>query len=223
MNHTTIKPIALVFFIIFQPLSIHAETHPDITTNRIYVPAVAHPSRFQGSLLTEMPGYHLLVWEKGNAAKNALFTTEMPDSVFYQKLLQLGATPGNALSIDVWEQRKNPDHSAVDKRIEGDAVEISIHWDDLENARSLNDLLKDTGGKGFDFRFGGHLQNQSIWHSGCNICLFSCPGSKIGNAAYTVRDYVQDKTQFRLRDDHSLKEGTKVTFIFHLKQPQEKK
>jgi heterodisulfide reductase subunit C len=48
---------------------------------------------------------------------------------------------------------------------------------------------------------------------GCVVCLFSCPGSKVGNRTYTVRDYVQGTTRFRVREAVLPDDGTEVTVI----------
>ena len=46
----------------------------------------------------------------------------------------------------------------------------------------------------------------------------SCPGSKVGNARYTVRDWVKGTTRFRVRKDAPLPEdGKKVGIVFRLK------
>ncbi len=185
----------------------------DPDRKEIRIAAVAHPSRFQG---TDMPGYHLLVWEKGRAAGNALFTTSVDDRAVHAALIQIGALPGNALAMDTWEARSAPDNSAPDKRIEGSPVWIALLWKDRSEPVPLTGLLKDPGGKGFDFRFGGHEANIPVWESGCVVCLYSCPGAKIGNAAYTVRDYVKKRTAFRIRQDRFPPEGTPVTLIFRL-------
>ena len=191
----------------------------------VHIPAVAHPDRFQGwvTRLSGMPGYHLLVHEKGRSAGNALFTTPAGDRAVHAALIEIGAVPGNVLGMDTWEDRKNPNSAAPDRRIEGSPVEISLLWANLEAPIPLADLLEDPGGKGFGFRFGGHLANAPIWKSGCVVCLYSCPGSKVGNAAYTVRDYVRETTTFRIRNDRFPPEGAPVTLIFRLRPTQEEK
>ena len=55
------------------------------------------------------------------------------------------------------------------------------------------------GGRGLDLRLAGNRANIPKWKSGCVICLYSCPGSKIGNARYTARDWARKVTRFRAR------------------------
>jgi hypothetical protein len=67
-------------------------------------------------------------------------------------------------------------------------------------------------------RFGGHRANIPRWKSGCVVCLYSCPGSKVGNARYTVRDWEKGTTRFRVRPGAPLPEdGKQVRIIFRLK------
>lgn len=65
-------------------------------------------------------------------------------------------------------------------------------------------------------RFGGHRENIPRWKSGCVVCLYSCLGSKVGNARYTVRDFVKGTTDFRVRPGVLPEDGTEVTIIFRL-------
>ena len=65
-------------------------------------------------------------------------------------------------------------------------------------------------------RFGGNAANIPKWKSGCIVCLYSCPGSKIGNARYTVRDYTKDVTRFRAKPDALPPDGTRVGVVLRL-------
>lgn len=66
-------------------------------------------------------------------------------------------------------------------------------------------------------RFGGHWANLPEWHSGCVVCLYSCPGSKVGNATYTVRDWVEGTTRFQVRRGVLPPDGTPVTIVLRLR------
>ena len=93
---------------------------------------------------------------------------------------------------------------------------LGLSWGDHGEARSLALLLEDPGGRGLAFRFGGHAANIPIWKSGCGVCLYSCPGAKVGNAAYTVRNYVDGVTRFRIREARFPAAGTPVTVVFRV-------
>jgi hypothetical protein len=214
--------IPLLLALLSRPLALSAEPlEVDPERREVRISATIHPQAFQGwwTRLTGMPGYHLLVWDEGRSANNALFVTSASDVAFHESLVRVGARPGNALKMDTWEDRKNPESRAPERIIEGTPMDISVIWEGLDGPVRISNLLGNPGGRGFDFRFGGHLENSPIWQSGCGVCLYSCPGSKVGNAAYTVRDYVNDTTTFRAREDALPKSGTPVWIIFTLRDP----
>lgn len=164
----------------------------------------------------DMAGYHLLVWEGGGAADHALLRARVSDVQVIDALETLGAVPGDALGIDSWDDRDDAGSDAPDRTIAGPAVSIEFVLPGRSEPLTLADVLDDPGGRGFDMRFGGHRDNIERWHSGCVICLYSCPGSKVGNAAYTVRDFVAGATHFALRPGVLPPEGTELTVRIRL-------
>ena len=103
-------------------------------------------------------------------------------------LEKLGAKPGNALGMATWDERKDPSRRRPTR---SSRVRRSRSWSGFRGGQApltLDQILEDPGGRGFDMRFGGHRANIPKWKSGCVVCLYSCPGSKVGNARYTVRD-----------------------------------
>jgi len=185
-------------------------------------PAIVTRRAFERDLLGfGMPGYHLIVWEEGKAAGSALFRTGVSDREVLDALESLGAVPGNALGMDSWEERKNPASPAPDRVIAGAPVEVLVKVPGRAAPLTLGEILEDPGGRGFAMRFGGHRANIPAWHSGCVVCLYSCPGSKVGNARYTVRDYVLhdeagEAARFRVREGALPPDGTEVTILFRL-------
>ena len=160
--------------------------------------------------------YHFLVWDEGRAADASLFRSLVSDEAVLDALESLGAEPGDALTIDTWDERRDPTSNAPDRVIEGPRVEVRIALPGQSEALPLEEILEDPGGLGFDMRFGGHRHNISEWHSGCVICLYSCPGSKVGNARYTVRDFVEGATRFSVREAVLPEDGTEVTIWLRL-------
>ncbi|HKV09444.1 MAG TPA: YdjY domain-containing protein [Thermoanaerobaculia bacterium] len=201
-----------------------ASSAPDATPGtvrakgrQIEFPAVVTKDSFEREMLgMGMPGYHLIVWEDGRASHAALFRAEVTDVQVLDALEKLGAKPGNALPMETWDERKDPESKAPDKIIQGPPVEILVQAPGRKPL-TLPEILEDPGGRGFDMRFGGHRANIPKWKSGCVVCLYSCPGSKIGNARYTVRDYEKEVTRFRVKPGVLPKDGTRVTIIFRLK------
>jgi hypothetical protein len=221
--HPTITLALALALLLAGPAGAADSLWVDLEHGEVRLAAVVHPDRFQGIITRTvgMPGYHLLVWEKGRAALNALLTTPVDDRTLHAALIEAGAAPGNALGMDTWEARQDSHSRAPDKRIEGTPIWIGLLWGEHKDPVPLSQLLEDPGGKGFDFRFGGHLANIPIWKSGCGICLYSCPGSKVGNAAYTIRDYVDEKTRFRIRADRFPPADTPVVLVFRLQPTPE--
>ena len=140
------------------------------------------------------------------------------DTEVLDALERLGARPGNALGMGTWEERKESSSKAPDQVIAGPPVEILVRVPGRPALVTLDQILEDPGGRGFDMRFGGHRANIPKWKSGCIVCLYSCPGSKVGNARYTVRDWEKEATRFRVKKDAPLPEdGKRVGIVFRLK------
>ena len=116
-----------------------------------------------------------------------------------------------------WEERKNPASRAPDKVIQGPPVEILVRIPGRQKPLTLAEILEDPGGRGCDMRLGGHRANIPKWKSGCVVCLYSCPGSKVGNARYTVRDYEKGTTRFRVRPGVLPEDGGLVRVVLRLR------
>ena len=158
----------------------------------------------------DMAGYHLIVWEGGRSADQALLRARVSDLQVIDALEELGAEPGNALRIDSWDERYEEGTEAPDRIIAGPEVRLEIVVPGRDAPLAIDEFLEDPAGRGFDMRFGGHRDNIPQWHSGCVVCLYSCPGSKVGNAAYTVRDFVLGTTHFAVREGVLPPDGTEV-------------
>jgi hypothetical protein len=187
-----------------------------VSGRQIEFPAVVTADAFEREVLG-MPGYHLIVWKGGRAAHAALFRAEVTDTEVLDALERLGARPGNALGMATWEERKDASSKAPDQVIAGPPIEILVRVPGREQPLTLEEILEDPGGRGFDMRFGGHRANIPKWKSGCVVCLYSCPGSKVGNARYTVRDYMKETTRFRVRQGVLPVDGERVSVVFRLR------
>ncbi len=175
--------------------------------------AFVHSGRFNGWL---MPGYHAIVWKGGKAARFALLSAEVSDVEVLDALERLGGRPGNNLSMDAWDERKDPSSRAPDTVIAGPPVDVLLRLPGQADLLPLSAVLEDPGGRGLQMHFGGNRENIPKWNSGCIVCLYSCPGSKVGNAAYTVRDYVKDTTKFRVREEVLPADGTRIGVVLRL-------
>ena len=181
--------------------------------NEIEFSATVHASHFDGWI---MPGYHAIVWREGSAAGHGLLVSDVSDVEVLDALERLGARPGNNLSMDAWNKRKDSRSAAADTAVAGPAVEILLRIPGRKDLTPLSSVLEDPGGRGLAMRFGGNRENSREWMSGCIACLYSCPGSKVGNAKYTVRDYVKDTTKFRVREGVLPPDGTRIGVVLRL-------
>jgi len=163
-----------------------------------------------------MPGYHALVWKGGRMAHAALLQADVTDRQVLEALEGLGAKPGDNLPMAAWEERKNPKDPAPDTVIVGPAVEVLLRLPGREGLVPLSSALEDSAGRGLEMRFGGNSANIPVWKSGCIVCLYSCPGSKVGNARYTVRDYAKGTTRIRVKPGVLPKDRTRVGVILRL-------
>jgi hypothetical protein len=163
-----------------------------------------------------MPGYHAIVWKGGHAAHAALLQADVTDRQILKALEGLGARPGDNLPMDAWEKRDDPKSPAPDLVIAGPAVEVLLRLPGRRDLVPLSAALEDPAGRGLKMRFGGNEANIPKWKSGCLVCLYSCPGSKVGNARYTERDYAKHVTRFRVRPGVLPRDGTPVGVVLRL-------
>lgn len=197
-----------------------SEEHPmqiDTSAGEIRLVADLHPDAFSG-WLKFTSNYHALVWRKGRAAGSSLLSAYVDDRKVLHALEALGAQPGNNLTLAAWDERKNPNRPEPDQRIEGSPVDMLVWWQGLEAPLPIDSLLHDPGGRGIDLRFGGNERFIPKWKSGCIVCLYSCPGSKIGNHAYSVRDYVEGATHFEVNKRVAPEHKTRAVVIFRVKK-----
>jgi hypothetical protein len=182
--------------------------------NEVEFTAIVHAKQFDSGWT--MPGYHAIVWTGGRMAHSALLEADVSDRQIIQALESLGAKPGNNLSMEAWDERKNPKNPKPDVAVAGPAVEVLLRLPGRRDLVPLVAVLEDSGGRGLDLRYGGNGENIPKWKSGCIVCLYSCPGSKVGNARYTVRDYVGNVTRFRVRKGVLPPDGTAVRVLLRV-------
>ncbi|HKR62718.1 MAG TPA: YdjY domain-containing protein [Thermoanaerobaculia bacterium] len=160
-------------------------------------------------------GHHAIVWSGGSAKTWALFVTDVSDHDVRLALDSLGAKRGENLTAETWTARENPLSREPDKRVEGAPVEVFVEWRGSRGRVPLARLLseKDRDAPALDFRYGGNERWQEQFHSGCIVCLYSCPGGAIGNHAHTIRDSVRDGVVYASLPERLPPAGTNVTII----------
>jgi len=179
----------------------------DKKNKRIELAGVYHPSHFNGG--SGQHNHSFITWEGGTAAYNALFTTTASDSAVYDALAVIGAKPGNNLTVYPWQKINDPGFGAPDKKTTGSPLAIEVLFGGKSYPASS--LLHDENNKPFDFRFSGNRKFISVMNTGCIACLESCPGGKIGNAVYSMREMVKKAARFTVNTDQPFKEADEVT------------
>jgi hypothetical protein len=202
-------------------LGAHAEhghgsgAHPDLRVDRqsrtVTLVAEARPEGFSASLPPDHQ-YHALVYAEGSAAAKSLFVTSVPDTAVARALRELGAEDGGGVPLSAWTLRWVPLVPQPAARVDGTPLEVWVRWGEEDSVR-LAELLHDSGGEGLDFRFGGNEEHNHAWASGCILCLFSCPGGVVSNAAYTIRDHQRGATLFE-PGPRMPPQGTRVEIVF---------
>jgi len=168
--------------------------------------AVYRPDQFNHG--RGLHNHHLMTWAGGGAARNALLVALSPDSAIHDALVSVGAVPGNNLSADAWEKIDDSRSTAPDMHAAGTLLRIDI----VAHGRtiSVDSILRDNGGRRFDFCFAGNRALINRWHSGCVVCLESCPGSKISNRTYAMRDLARGSARFSERPTAAIARGDTV-------------
>jgi hypothetical protein len=114
-----------------------------------------------------------VIFQGGKLSHKAIFSAYCTPEEFYAALLQIGARPGNNLTLDL--------SGAL---VQGDELSVSVFQPDQNKSLPLADVLLDQSGKGFHIRFGGNLERAAKGKTGCITCLESCPVGITSNAAY---------------------------------------
>ena len=172
-----------------------AVVRPRIRERVLSFDAVAQPSAFRASTPPDHR-YHAVVSRTGGAAGAALFATDEDDLRIAAALRELGATDGGGVPMAAWTLRRVPLLPQPASRVSGSLLQVAVEWAGSSRAHDLAELLHDPGGKGVEMRFGGNEAQNHHWESGCIVCLYSCPGGVISNAAYTIRDHQRGITRF---------------------------
>lgn len=153
-------------------------------------------------------GHHFIVWSGGANAAKALIQTGIPDREILKALEAVGAAVGNNLTEATWNQRADPAAAAPDERVKGSLLDIRVEWGG--QAHPLHDLFQDKNPADYVIRAGGNEKLIPVWRSGCVTCLFSCPGGKTSNAAFTIRDQYLNRKVFLADEKNLPPDGTPV-------------
>ncbi len=154
-------------------------------------------------------GHHAIVWREGRNARKALIEANVSDVEIQDELEALGWKPGDNLSSEAWTERDDDGNPHPDRQVKGPRLSVSLTWEGRAEPLTLADALgedEDT----VEIRFGGHRRYIARWKSGCVTCMFSCPGGRTSNAAFTLRDQARRHHAFHADESLLPADGTTV-------------
>ncbi len=122
---------------------------------------------------------HGLNFHKGSNASKALFVAYADTLEFHDALISLGSTPGN--NLDLGDGSKG-------KSVEGQDLEVTITWDGTDKVYDISEVVVDSQGKPFAFKFGGNYALAKEYATGCMLCMESCPIGIVSNSTYGFAD-----------------------------------
>ncbi|MDP8245395.1 MAG: YdjY domain-containing protein [Candidatus Hinthialibacter antarcticus] len=184
----------------------------EVSGDKVTFGGKIYPARFN-SRNDRANGHHFIVWSGGGNARKALIESNVPDVDILAKLIATGAKPGDNLTAEAWTERKDEKSTAPDQRVEGTKIRITVEWDGVEHR--MGEMIESASESDFDIRVGGHAALVPVWRSGCVTCLFSCPGGRTSNHAFTIRDQALDRKTFRAIESNLPKDGAAVRVNFY--------
>ena len=156
---------------------------------------------------------HAVVFDEGNFGGKSVYGTTANQNDFYEALMEIGAEPGNNMTVD----------NATETYVEGDILDIKVTWEGAEKEYDLGETIIDSNGKEFEFHFGGNQETAKEKHTGCITCLDSCPVGLISNSAYTYGAVEKrSEVEFFGNVDILPEEGTPVIITYSVKKADEK-
>jgi hypothetical protein len=122
------------------------------------------------------PTHHFLVNKDGSNGDKCILRAWATPADFYEAMLSLGATPGDNLTKE----------NADGRFVEGTPLEVTVSWDGSDGEVPIGDCIKTQDGSPYevDERFGGMMENNNEYGSGCINCTFSCWVGISSNGAY---------------------------------------
>lgn len=153
------------------------------------------------------PTRHGVVFEGGSNGDKAVLRGLCDEREFYQALIDIGAEPGNNLTVEDMK---------LGKTVEGQKLDVFVTWDGLGREIPFADIIKSADSRTMDLRFGGNFENAKARRTGCILCLDSCAVGIVSDAAYETGAVEMKKVDRFGREDVLPADGTKVSVIFRI-------
>ena len=157
-----------------------------------------------GKYFTEATRHGVVFKDGSNGEKSVLRGLVSPID-FHQALLDIGAKPGNNVTLADMEKSI---------KVDGDKLQVFVTWDGLKKEIPFNDIIKSSDPRPMDVRFGGNLDRAKEKNTGCILCLDSCAVGITSNSSYETG--ASKTVKFYGNSEVLPKDGTKVTVIFRL-------
>jgi hypothetical protein len=168
------------------------------------------PAEVNGKYFTE-PTRHGVVSKDGSNGEKSVLRGLVDEKEFYQALVDIGATPGNNVTME--NMNAGPDDGVS---TEGSKLDVFVTWEGLDKEIPFDDIIKASDERPADIRFGGNLENAKAKNTGCILCLDSCAVGITSNAAYPTGSTQNDLVKFYGDDTVLPADGTRVSVIFRL-------
>ena len=163
-------------------------------------------TQVNGKYFTEVTR-HASVFKDGTNGAKSVFTAYADPVAFYDALVEIGAEPGNNMTVD----------NGATTHVEGTALDMKVTWNGAEKEYDVNEVIKDSNGKQIAFKFGGNLEMAKNKNTGCLSCLDSCPVGIISNSAYTYGSVEKtSEVTFMGNGDILPEDGTYIATVYSI-------
>ena len=173
----------------------------DIEKKEVIVPAEVNGKYFNS------PTRHGVVFDRGSNGDKSVLRGLADEREFYQALIDIGAVPGNNLTMEDMK---------LEKTVDGQKLDVFITWDGLGKEIPFADIIRSDEERPMDIRFGGNLENAKDKRTGCILCLDSCAVGITSDAAYETGAVEIKKIGRYGREDVLPADGTRVSVIFRI-------
>jgi hypothetical protein len=144
-----------------------------------------------------------------------MFAGWATDVEISKDLASLGAK-ADYYDVRTFTDRMNKNSPYPDMKAKGTPMSVYFTWttkDGKEKTVTPDDFLENSTGKKLQFVY---LGKQHPSH--CIVCLYSCVGGRVSNAALTVRDYMDRGAVWTLKKGVLPPDGTTVLVTIKLKK-----
>lgn len=151
-----------------------------------------------------------VVFKDGRFQDRAILRSWANHLAFHDALLAIGARPGNNLNKET-----------IGKHVAGDALDIKATWPGLGKELRLDEIFSESGGKGFNIRFGGNRTASAAQNTGCITCLESCWIAISSNSSYpqtgSIKRFINPNARFQGKAATLPKDGQPVILIYRVR------